>query len=234
MKHKELSIFIDESGDFGSYNKESPFYLVTFVFHNQDINIKDNIYSINESLKYYSPLTIPIHSGPIIRGEEDYRNEQLKKRIKIFQSFFKFILNLDISYKTFIINKKDYTSKVEMSEALGKLISNFLSDNKDYFLSYKNIKIYYDNGQNELTSRLAFIFSSSLNNYEFKKVKPIDYRLFQVADMICTIELIKTKLLYNEFSKAEKSFFKDKRTFNKNYIKPLKDKDFDYKVNVNK
>ena len=32
---KELSIFIDESGDFGPYAKHSPYYLVTMVFHDQ-------------------------------------------------------------------------------------------------------------------------------------------------------------------------------------------------------
>ena len=30
---KEISIFVDESGDFGEYNHISPFYIVTMVFH---------------------------------------------------------------------------------------------------------------------------------------------------------------------------------------------------------
>ena len=32
---RELSIFIDESGDFGEYDYHSPWYIVTMVFHNQ-------------------------------------------------------------------------------------------------------------------------------------------------------------------------------------------------------
>ena len=32
---RELSIFIDESGDFGSYEHHCPYYLMTLVFHNQ-------------------------------------------------------------------------------------------------------------------------------------------------------------------------------------------------------
>lgn len=40
---KELSIFVDESGDFGEYEKHAPFYIVTMVFHNQAIDISDNI-----------------------------------------------------------------------------------------------------------------------------------------------------------------------------------------------
>jgi hypothetical protein len=36
---KEISIFIDESGDFGKINRRSPYYIVTMVFHDQESNI---------------------------------------------------------------------------------------------------------------------------------------------------------------------------------------------------
>lgn len=32
---KELSVFIDESGDFGEARERPAYYLVTFVFHDQ-------------------------------------------------------------------------------------------------------------------------------------------------------------------------------------------------------
>jgi len=35
----ELSIFIDESGDFGPYDYRSPYYIITMVFHDQAIDI---------------------------------------------------------------------------------------------------------------------------------------------------------------------------------------------------
>ncbi len=37
---KELSIFIDESGDFGEYDYHSPWYIVTMVFHEQEASIQ--------------------------------------------------------------------------------------------------------------------------------------------------------------------------------------------------
>lgn len=43
MKEKILSIFIDESGDFGRYNPVSPNYYVAMVLHNQEIDISKNI-----------------------------------------------------------------------------------------------------------------------------------------------------------------------------------------------
>jgi len=36
---KELSVFIDESGDFGESKDNSAYYLVTFVFHDQSIPV---------------------------------------------------------------------------------------------------------------------------------------------------------------------------------------------------
>ena len=36
---KELSIFIDESGDFGEYAVHSPYYIITMVYHEQDKDI---------------------------------------------------------------------------------------------------------------------------------------------------------------------------------------------------
>ena len=38
-----LSIFVDESGDFGDYKHHSPYYIISMVFHNQNNNIKNEI-----------------------------------------------------------------------------------------------------------------------------------------------------------------------------------------------
>lgn len=40
---KELSIFIDESGDFGEVKERPAYYLVTFVFHDQKEDIRQQI-----------------------------------------------------------------------------------------------------------------------------------------------------------------------------------------------
>ena len=38
----ELSIFIDESGDFGTYDIRSPYYIITMVFHDQSCRSDQN------------------------------------------------------------------------------------------------------------------------------------------------------------------------------------------------
>lgn len=61
-----------------------------------------------------------------------------------------------------------------------------------------------------------------LPSVETKKVIPSDYRLFQVADFICTMKLTELKMTEHNMSTQEKRFFGGKDGFSKNYIKDLK------------
>lgn len=47
---KELSIFVDESGDFGDYEKHAPYYIVTLVLHDQDKDISNELKKLDEAL----------------------------------------------------------------------------------------------------------------------------------------------------------------------------------------
>ena len=57
-----------------------------------------------------------------------------------------------------------------------------------------------------------------------RKVQPADYKLFQVADLICTMELTNDKAERNAFSKSEREFFHSARDFRKNLYKYLEKK----------
>ena len=84
---KELSIFIDESGDFGEYNHHSPYYIITMVFHDQRVNVHPAIIKLNQELTYLNLNNLCIHTGPIIRKEEIYMNLSLNERrqkVKIY------------------------------------------------------------------------------------------------------------------------------------------------------
>ena len=83
------------------------------------------------------------------------------------------------------------------------------------------MKIYYDNGQVEVTKLLASVFTILLPRVEMRKVIPSDYRLFQVADMLCSMELIRLKLDASAVSASEMEFFGNIRDLKKNYLKPL-------------
>ncbi len=70
MQMKELSIFIDESGDFGEVRERPAYYLVTFVFHNQDNSIERQVAKLEESIRIAGFDVEYIHTGPVIRREE--------------------------------------------------------------------------------------------------------------------------------------------------------------------
>ena len=49
---KELSVFIDESGDFGEITEQPAYYLVTLLFHDQK---NENRLSRSEKQFFYKP-----------------------------------------------------------------------------------------------------------------------------------------------------------------------------------
>lgn len=118
---KELSIFVDESGDLGEYDFHAPYYIISMVLHDQSYDMQGELIALEESL--------------------------------------------------------------------------------------------------------SRVFNALLENVEFRKVLPADYRLFQVADLICTLKLTELKANVHTLSKSEKMFFGDERTLKKNYIKPLNQKE---------
>ena len=64
---RELSIFVDESGDFGEYAKHSPYYAVTIIFHDQNIDISKQLSILNEDLKNMGYENTAIHTEPLIQ-----------------------------------------------------------------------------------------------------------------------------------------------------------------------
>lgn len=71
--NKRLSVFIDESGDFGPLKSHAPYYLVTMILHNQNMDITTNISALESHLKNLNFGYNAVHTGPIIRREEIYK-----------------------------------------------------------------------------------------------------------------------------------------------------------------
>lgn len=120
---KELSIFIDESGDFGEYNHHSPYYIITMVFHDQQEDIQSTVPKLNEELSYLNLHNLCIHTGPIIRKEEVYAHMSVDERRRIFNKMVALIRHINIHYKCFYIEKKHIPNVVEATGRLSKQIS---------------------------------------------------------------------------------------------------------------
>lgn len=222
---KELSIFIDESGDFGEYDYRSPYYLISLVFHDQDNDITDDLSKLNERFSYMGLENFCVHAGPIIRMENEHKNNDIEERKKILKTMMAFIRHLNIKSHTVYIEKKHISDEVEAVGQLSKQLSRFMREHLDFFYSFDLIKVYYDNGQVQVSKIISSVFNTLLDNVEFRKVMPADYRLFQVADVICTIKYLELKKTNKILSKQELNFFSDERTLLKNYIKPVNDKE---------
>ncbi len=224
---KELSVFIDESGNFGAYGKSSQYYIVTLILHNQSIDITENIARLNTAVSHTDFGTNhSIHTGPLIRRETDYINLDLDQRRYLFNCIFNFTRTTNIKYKSMMVNKKDLNNQFDLNARVSKQLSAFIKQNIKFFLDFDKIVLYYDNGQTELTNILVSVFNSLLSNVDVRKVLPKDYKLFQAADLICTLELLNIKRESNSLSNSELIFFKSARDLNKNYLKPILKKQF--------
>lgn len=74
--------------------------------------------------------------------------------------------------------------KTRVHQTAGKTPAIFYEvTNYVFFCGFDLVKIYYDNGQVEVTRILSSVFNALLENVEFQKVIPADYRLFQVAKL---------------------------------------------------
>ena len=224
MAEKILSIFIDESGDFGAYESHCPYYLVSMVMHDQRIEIKDNLICLDEHLQRLGYPNHALHTGPLIRREAVYANDTVESRKKLFNSLFHFTRQLNFRYICVSIRKSECRDEIDMASHLSRAISEELRRNKEYLESFDKVIIYYDNGQIELTKILTSIFNSLFFNVEFRKVQPVNYRLFQVADLICTLELLSIKERNPLLTKSEEMFFGSVKELKKSYLKPLQKK----------
>lgn len=204
---KELSVFIDESGDFGEVRERPAYYLVTFVLHNQDNNIVRQVVKLEEDIKNAGFDVEYIHTGPVIRREEVFARYSIDERRKLLYKMLNFVNACPISYLTVVVDRKEAVDKVSLSGKLAKAINAKISIHQNFFAGFDKIIVYYDNGQSELSAILNAVFSIRFSSVEFRKVAPQRYRLLQAADFICSMELLKIKRAENRLSKSEEKFF---------------------------
>ena len=216
----ELSVFIDESGDFGPYEPHAPYYIITLLFHDQGVDISEQIGHLRRHLAEQGfAENHAIHSAPLIRREKDYSGMDLTARRKLFRSLFNFIRLCEISQKSFVFKKSEFPDHDKMVSRISREVSIFLRDNLPFLQSFDRIIVYYDNGQKEITNLVNTLFNAFFEA-DVRKVFPSDYSLFQAADMFCTLALLETKLENEGLSNSETEFFLNARNLRKNYLKP--------------
>lgn len=99
-----------------------------------------------------------------------------------------------------------------------------IPNHSTYFEQFDKVIVYYDNGQAELSAILNAVLSLLFSEVEFRKAEPQKYRLLQVADFVCSMELLKIKKKEKRLSKSEDKFFYKAQELQKPFLRSLEDK----------
>lgn len=221
---RELSVFVDESGDFGEVKERPAYYLVSMVFHNQEIDISKEIKKLEESMKNSGFDLEYIHTGPLIRREQIFSSYDIEERRKMLYKMLYFYNRCDVYHDTVIINRKENPNKILLTERLSKEITKLIKKHSTYFEQFDKVIVYYDNGQVELSGILNVALNDLFNEVEFRKAEPQKYRLLQVADFVCSMELLKLKRKEKRLSRSEEIFFYKPQELKKPFLKSLEEK----------
>lgn len=96
----------------------------------------------------------------------------------------------------------------------------------DFFQSFDDVKVYYGNGQDivrqALDRSVGKVFSKGA--VRRRKASMTDYRLEQVADYLCTIELALVKHEAKENGGTYNKFFGGIGSFKRNWLKQARSK----------
>ncbi len=220
---RELSIFVDESGDRGG---KARYYLLTLVFHDQADEIMHEVAEYERHLAVEGLPDVPFHSEPLMNGHKGYENLDMAQRKKMLVLFSALVRRLPVSYATFVYRRSEFDDLDKLTARMKRDISNLLFDRLEFFQAFSGVKVYYDNGQDIVRRALdqSIGFALSKGVVERRKTSMADYRLEQVADYLCTIELAAVKYAAKENGETYNKFFGGIGKFKKNWLKQTRRK----------
>jgi len=227
MKEQCVSIFVDESGNLSSMKDSSRFFLLCMLFHDQSESIEPLVKKFDSDLDRIGFTNLCFHAGPIIRHEDGYEYMNWELRYRIFSMMMAFARKASFRYRCICIDKKFVASE----EQFITLIKTGITETVETVVLprwHNLVKVYYDCGQAPVTNALQESMLSSLGDRcsFVPGVKPIKYKLFQVADLICTTTLIEKRLASGQhLTKSEDKFFGGPRLFKRNILKYIKRKE---------
>ena len=149
---KELSIFVGEGGDRGG---KARYYLLTLVFHDRVDSIAEAATGYETKLARADLPNIPFHSEPLMNVHKDYEFLGIEQRKAMLVYFSSFTRKLPISYTTLVYRRSQLEDPARLTERMGRDISSTMVEHLDFFQSFDDVKVYYDNGQDIVKQALA-------------------------------------------------------------------------------
>ena len=228
MDKKTLSVFVDESGRFRHPDPDSRFYIVSLVLHDQSVDISSELDALDLRLRDLHIEKLCFHAGPLIRQEKVFAVMDRSFRYRIFAAMMAFARHVDFRYRCLVVDKKNVTSSMQIVRVLGDGLAQFLDERREELDAFDRVKIYYDCGQSPMTNLLhrTFVAASGVKIEFAQAVRPERYRLFQIADLICTVKLIEEKIRVGEgMTASEARFFGGAKEFRHNVLRYLRQKE---------
>lgn len=227
---------VDESGDFSAPliegRADGRWYIVALVFHDQteaekfpDFEAFDVMRgAANEGMGI--PADAPVHAGNLIRRESPYGGVDIPRRLSLFEAMVDFAAQCadhPVRAVAVSVDRSRHADPpradgLRLADARGvraELYERFVSlvnENRASLERYETVRIYYDNGQGELTRLLHRAFDHAFpdveTTVEFKGgVLQREYLLLQVADLCCALSLLALKTLHGRLGRSEVAFF---------------------------
>lgn len=220
---RELSIFVDESGDKTSKTR---YFILTLVIHDQSCSIANETIAYERSLASADLPNIPFHSEPLLNGHDEYEELEPKQRKKLLSAFGALTRYLPIQYKAFVYRRREFPNIEKLAARMRRDVSEMIADHLAYFQGFDHVKLYYDNGQAIVKKALDEAIYSTLSKEAVvkKRTTMTEYRLAQVADYLCTIELAAVKYAAKENGATYDKFFGGVGSFKKNWLKQARRK----------
>ena len=140
--------------------------------------------------------------------------------------FSSFVHRLPIPYVTLVYRRSQFEDPVRLMECMGRDISSVMIEHLGFFQPFDDVKVYYDNGQDIVKQALDHSVGKVLSKgvVRRRKTSMTDYRLEQVADYLCTIELALAKYEAKEDGETYNKFFGGIGSFKRNWFKQARSK----------
>ena len=228
MKEATLSVFVDESGIWNDDVSSSRHYIVSFVLHDQSADITDAVAALDRDMASLGIVNLCFHAAPIIRGNGTFEILSAELRRKMFARMMGFVRRVDFKYHCLCVDKRYCDTQEKAADRLRWQMREFFLSARPLMDGFSRLKVYYDCGQTRLTNLLHEEFAAlRFPPVEFaQSVKPHRYKMFQVADLICTLRLLELKLETDgRLSPCEFRFFGGAKAFRRDFLRRIKVKE---------
>ena len=229
MKPRTLSVYIDETGNFGDVRDSSRYCMVSLVFqHNASTdNALEREYCDAIFRLGADPESMVFHSAPLIRQEDQFSAMSRNMRGKLFYQMLSFVRKSNFFFHCVAVDTHFVTSEGQIIATLKNEMRLFFAENLDRFTDGTRLRIYYDAGQKAVSRILEFIPECCPCKVEMVQgVRQENCRMLQVADFICTVSLIRHRLKEGlPLNLSEKKFFGSPRIFERNVFRKVKAKE---------